>query len=170
MRNDRPTGLYERNPQCAQAQRSAWATVLQPAPGVRSPDVGPVSPLVLVIEDDDEVRDLVEERLLDGGYRVSTAIHGAEALERVHQEPPDLILLDMDMPVMGGRAFVRAYEDSSGPHALIIVLAAIGADREATQRETAGHSPKPFDVEPLLRLVQRVRPVRGQVTRQTPGR
>jgi len=126
--------------------------------------------LVLVIEDDDEVRDLVEERLLDGGYRVSTAIHGAEALERVHQEPPDLILLDMDMPVMGGRAFVRAYEDSSGPHALIIVLAAIGADREATQRETAGHSPKPFDVEPLLRLVQRVRPVRGQVTRQTPGR
>jgi two-component system response regulator (stage 0 sporulation protein F) len=126
--------------------------------------------LVLVIEDDKEIRDLVEERLLDGGYRVSTAIHGAEALERVQQQPPDLILLDMDVPVMDGRAFVRVYEDSPGPHALIIVSAAIGADGESTQRGTARDRSKPFDLEPLSRLVQRVLPIHGQVTHQTPGR
>jgi CheY-like chemotaxis protein len=115
-----------------------------------SPNVGPASPLVLVIEDDDEIRDLIRDLLLDEGYRVATAIHGAEALERIQQEPPQVILLDMKMPVMDGRAFAKAYKQSPGPHAPIVVMAATDHTGPAAHMSAAGYTSKPFDVDTFL--------------------
>ncbi len=57
---------------------------------------------VLVVEDDHNQRSLYEEELNDEGYRVLTASDGREALKIVQNEKPDLVVLDVNMPVMDG--------------------------------------------------------------------
>lgn len=57
---------------------------------------------VLVVEDDDNQRSLYEEELNDEGYRVLTAPDGREALKILQSEKPDLVVLDVNMPVMDG--------------------------------------------------------------------
>jgi CheY-like chemotaxis protein len=63
---------------------------------------------VLVVEDEDDHRGLVEEILRATGYRVLVATDGQEALDACTNEPPDVIVLDIRMPVMDGRAFLDA--------------------------------------------------------------
>ena len=65
-------------------------------------------PQILVVEDDDAIRGLVSEVLRDDGYDVREATNGVEALDRLREERPDLIVLDLMMPVMDGWAFVEA--------------------------------------------------------------
>lgn len=60
------------------------------------------SPLVLVTDDDEDLRMLCQVQLEIGGFRVSHAAHGREALDVSRDEMPDLILLDLMMPVMDG--------------------------------------------------------------------
>ena len=62
---------------------------------------------ILVVDDDDTIRELISIALGDEGYEVMTAIHGREALERTVSWSPDVILLDMRMPVMDGWEFTR---------------------------------------------------------------
>jgi DNA-binding response OmpR family regulator len=57
---------------------------------------------VLVVEDDHNQRSLYEEELNDEGYRVLTASDGREALKIVQDQKPDLVVLDVNMPVMDG--------------------------------------------------------------------
>jgi CheY-like chemotaxis protein len=59
--------------------------------------------VVMIVEDDDEIRELLAEMLADGGYEVSTARNGEEALALLRSSPrPGVILLDLMMPVMDG--------------------------------------------------------------------
>ena len=58
--------------------------------------------LVLVVEDEKDLRDLVVDILMDAGYDVTEAEHGGVALEKAENEQPDIILLDVRMPVMDG--------------------------------------------------------------------
>jgi CheY-like chemotaxis protein len=77
---------------------------------------------VLVIDDDPTQRFLLQ-RILEGvGCQVRTAEHGLQALELVAHEPPDLIILDRQMPVMDGPTFARAYAVTPPPHAPLIVV------------------------------------------------
>jgi CheY-like chemotaxis protein len=62
---------------------------------------------VLVVEDQDDARHMMELFLTYAGYKVCTAAHGAAALQCVSREPPCLILLDVSMPVMDGLTFAR---------------------------------------------------------------
>ena len=64
-------------------------------------------PRILVVEDDEAIRGLVTEVLRDDGYEVSEAANGAEALDYVGGHQPDLIVLDLMMPVMDGWTFVE---------------------------------------------------------------
>src|SRR5258708_19692733 len=64
-------------------------------------------PQILVVEDDDAIRGLVSEVLREDGYDVREATNGVEALDRLREERPDLIVLDLMMPVMDGGAFVE---------------------------------------------------------------
>lgn len=58
---------------------------------------------VMIVEDDDEIRELLAEMLADRGYLVSTARHGKDALELLRTKPqPNIVLLDLMMPVMDG--------------------------------------------------------------------
>ncbi|MEI6044012.1 MAG: response regulator [Chloroflexota bacterium] len=111
---------------------------------------------VLVIDDDDTIREVISLTLEDEGYAVLTAPNGAVALELVYQSQPKLILLDMRMPVMDGWAFSEAYRQLPGTHAPIIVLtAATDATLFASQIQADSCLPKPFDLNQLIELVER---------------
>jgi excisionase family DNA binding protein len=63
---------------------------------------------ICVIDDDAGVRRLMRRHLEPSGYRVLTAASGAEGLDHIHNQPIDLVLLDLEMPVMNGPAFIGA--------------------------------------------------------------
>lgn len=118
------------------------------------------NPYILVVDDDETIREFLSLALMDEGYRVNTAWHGAAALKVVAQESPDLILLDMRMPVMDGWEFARNYRQQPGPHAPIVVLtAATDAAAFASQVNAAGHLAKPFDLNELINLANRFVPI-----------
>ena len=111
---------------------------------------------VLVVEDDREIRDMVTLALLDEGYQVVSASHGAEALQRVQQYPPDAILLDVQMPVMDGATFAERYHALPGPHAPIVVFTASGnVHRWAERIRAAAYVNKPADLWSLADLIRR---------------
>jgi CheY-like chemotaxis protein len=111
---------------------------------------------VLVVEDDPDMRQLVEEILSDEGYRVNTAQDGQAALEEVARELPGLILLDMRMPRMNGWEFAREFRERYGRRAPIVVLtAAADAGERAAEIGAEGFLGKPFELDELLRTVER---------------
>src|SRR4051794_32303724 len=78
---------------------------------------------ILVVEDDGMIRDALREILEMSGYAVDTAIHGADAFEKVRTSEilPSLILLDLNMPVMSGKEFLEKLRVESEAHARIPV-------------------------------------------------
>lgn len=76
---------------------------------------------VLVIEDDPSLLDICKIVLDAGGYRVSTATNGLEGIAAFKANMPDLILLDLYMPVMNGREFLRNFNKADFPDIKIIV-------------------------------------------------
>jgi two-component system, chemotaxis family, chemotaxis protein CheY len=111
-------------------------------------------PRILFIDDDESIREFVSMALIDEGYEVNTAPHGAAALELLPQYLPDLILLDMRMPVMDGWAFLREYRQTSPPHVPIIALTASrNAPDAQVPPDVNSFLAKPFDLNELLDLV-----------------
>lgn len=81
-----------------------------------------MSKLILIVDDNASVRTMVKDYLTEEGFRVTTANNGQNALYVARREKPDLILLDIMMPEMGGYEFIRAYrKERSTP---IILLTA----------------------------------------------
>jgi two-component system chemotaxis response regulator CheY len=113
---------------------------------------------VLVVDDDESILDFVREALEDEGFEAVTATDGAEALDLADRQPPDLILLDMRMPIMDGWEFARIYAERPGPHAPVIVMtAARDAADIATEIHAQGYLAKPFTLDDLLSLVEQYR-------------
>ena len=114
---------------------------------------------VLIVEDDPVVREVVTTALADEGYAVTTAPHGVGALALLGQPerlPPDVILLDLRMPVMDGGVFVEEYRRMPGPHAPIIALtAAPDAAARAAEVQADAVMAKPFGLDDLLAQVGR---------------
>lgn len=120
-------------------------------------DRDPQQRLILVVDDHDRLREMVSQILEDEGHEVVRARHGAAALDVLAHRRPDLILLDLRMPVMDGGQFVRAYQRLPGPHAPIVTMTA-GDDAPRTAAAIGAQSwlVKPFQVEDLLELVDRL--------------
>jgi CheY-like chemotaxis protein len=116
---------------------------------------------ILVIDDEPAVRRLLTDLLAGEGYAVSEAPDGVQGLDRVRDVSPDLIIVDLMMPVMSGWGFAEAYRrmDISG-EAPIIAISAIfdinGAAATLAELGVRACLAKPFDVELLLSLVARL--------------
>ncbi|MEW5854574.1 MAG: response regulator [Myxococcota bacterium] len=111
---------------------------------------------VLVVDDDVDLRDCVALCLASAGFQVRSAGDGTEALQHLAESPPALIMLDMRMPRMDGRAFARELQVRHGPVAPIVVMtAAENAGAAAAEIGAAGVLGKPFDVDELLQTVER---------------
>jgi CheY-like chemotaxis protein len=109
---------------------------------------------VLVIDDDEGIRDLVAAALSALGYGVVSVGDGATALERLATLQPAVILLDMLMPTMDGWEFARLYEERPGPHAPIIVLtAAHEAQARAAEINADAWLAKPFHLVDLYACI-----------------
>jgi CheY-like chemotaxis protein len=110
---------------------------------------------VLVVDDDRDIRESLQEILEDEGYPAATAKNGAEALQRVRELRPCLIVLDLFMPVMDGAEFRRQQladpEIASVP--VVIVSAAVGLEERISALRPTSHLEKPIRLERLLEVV-----------------
>ena len=68
---------------------------------------------ILAVDDAHSVRTMLKDYMTEEGFRVLTAANGLDALDLAHRDPPDLILLDIMMPEMGGYDFIRAYRQEA---------------------------------------------------------
>ncbi|HLZ25141.1 MAG TPA: response regulator [Ktedonobacterales bacterium] len=116
------------------------------------------APLILVIDDDDAVRSIVAETLKGEGYRVDEASNAAAGLMRVKSGPPDLILLDIVMPVNDGYHFLeRLRREGNEAEIPIILVSATHALPDAPHDlGVRAVLTKPFDVGILLAIVERL--------------
>jgi CheY-like chemotaxis protein len=113
---------------------------------------------ILLVEDDDWIRQELAELLAEEGYSVLQASNGAEALTHLHKiKNPCVILLDLMMPVMNGWGF-RAAQRADAHLASIPVVVMTGiadAEREASKLGAAQCLRKPFEFEAVLEAVHR---------------
>ena len=115
---------------------------------------------ILVVDDDESIRQIVRLCLSDEGYEVFEAANGVDALEMLPDCQPDLILLDLRMPVMDGWEFARRYRHGPGPHVPIVAfVAALNAQLECADLEATSILAKPFDLDDLLAIVRDLVPV-----------
>jgi CheY-like chemotaxis protein len=114
-------------------------------------------PLVLVVEDFDDTRLMMRRFLESGGYRVVEASDGREAIERASLKRPDLILMDLNMPVLDGfTAALRIRErDETRDVPIVAVTAYDTAEFRAAARAVGccEFVAKPLDSDRLLMLV-----------------
>jgi two-component system response regulator MprA len=116
---------------------------------------------VLVVDDEPQVRATVTEALELEGYVVTQATNGAEALVILASQSPDVIVLDLWMPVMDGWAFRRA-QLATYPHIPVVVLSALDLSSERLQELRANALiGKPFDLDVLYGAVYDVLPKRS---------
>jgi CheY-like chemotaxis protein len=118
------------------------------------------SPCVLVIDDDPDILATVEQILEIEGYAVLIARNGAEALGVLDSQRPDVIILDLMMPVMDGWEFRRRLDGHPASTTPVIV---VSADRDIARKAATikadGYVAKPFDLDDLLREVHRFAPL-----------
>ena len=110
---------------------------------------------VLIVEDDEDLRDMMAQMLTIEGFQTATAANGREALEYLHHtSKPNLILLDLMMPVMDGWEFRRQQKaDPAIAPVPVIVLSALDPSRAAGV-DAAAFLKKPLDFDRLLELVR----------------
>ena len=123
---------------------------------------------LLLAEDDEFSRDMLVRRLERQGFEMLSAADGREALLAARQHRPDLILLDLDMPVMDGRAAMRALRSDPKTFRIpIIVLTAHADPDDVAEARLAGCYA--YETKPIVlrRLVERIEAgLKGQPARE----
>jgi len=116
---------------------------------------GRLGMVVLVVDDDPEIRDVVRWLLEDEGWTVETASNGRDALERATRARPALIVLDMGLPIMTGEEVaMRLHDVYVDPPPIIVVSADGRAGEKAARIGAASYLHKPFDMDTLARMVR----------------
>jgi DNA-binding response OmpR family regulator len=115
---------------------------------------------VLVVDDDASLLALIRILLTSSGYEVLAASDGRRALDLAEQAPVDLVLLDLEMPVMDGRQFFHEFR-SRGKTAPVIVVSAHDAEAASSEIGADGAVAKPFDPASLTSLVGEMLDSRG---------
>ncbi|MBU1087690.1 MAG: response regulator [Candidatus Omnitrophica bacterium] len=120
---------------------------------------------IMVVDDEPHIVKLIELRLKANGYQVQTAVNGKECLEKIPDFKPDLILLDVMMPVLDGYSTIiamremRLAEDSAFPEIPVLVLSARADNviKEFMEKEEIkGYISKPFKSEELMKKIEEI--------------
>ena len=115
----------------------------------------PLGP-VLVVDDNPAIRAMMVDVLDAAGYPVVEAADGQEALDLATISHPSLILLDLNVPVMSGFAFVETVTDRGIGAPILLVTADPRAADVALGEQVVGYLTKPFDLDTLLGTVSRL--------------
>lgn len=113
---------------------------------------------ILLIEDNEMNRDMLSRRLKRRGYEVIIAVDGSEGIEKAQAEMPDLILMDMSLPVLDGWEATRqlkAAEDASHIPIIALTVHAMSGDREkALEAGCDDYDTKPIELSRLLTKIE----------------
>ncbi len=113
------------------------------------------SPAILVVDDEPQIRRVLRTTLAADGYTIIEAHDGAEALEKLSGERPDLVLLDMNMPGMDGLEVCREIRAASDVP--ILMLTVRNTERDKVRALDAGaddYVVKPFGIQELLARIR----------------
>ncbi|HEY4347223.1 MAG TPA: response regulator [Gaiellaceae bacterium] len=118
-------------------------------------------PLVLVVDDDPNLREFMRVNLELGGYSVREAENGERALAAIEDQAPDLVLLDVVMPGIDGWQLLRQLEERHGSIPVIMFSGKveIAAAAEAAEHGARGFVGKPFDPDELLARAKQLVPI-----------
>jgi two-component system, cell cycle response regulator DivK len=113
---------------------------------------------ILLVEDDAITRDMLTRYLILLGYDVATAVNGVQAVDLVQAQRPDLILMDMGLPIMDGWQATRKLKQSPSTSSIpIVALTAYGMNEERQKCFEAGcdaYESKPVDMSQLLVTIE----------------
>lgn len=118
---------------------------------------------ILLVDDDPDFVEAVRVIVESGGYEVRVAYDGQEGLDAVAEEKPDLIVLDVMMPVMNGHAACARLKSDKATASIPIILLTAVADRVTTstythrdmlESEAEDYMPKPVEPAELLALIK----------------
>src|SRR5260370_38234993 len=113
---------------------------------------------ILVVDDEPQLRRVIKATLTDLGYTVIDAKSGEDALERLRGQQPDLILLDLNMPGIGGLETCRAIRSNSDIP--VIILSVRNSEHDKVEALDAGaddYVTKPFGIQELLARIRAAR-------------
>jgi len=113
---------------------------------------------ILVVDDEADIRGLIEEILSEEGYEVATAADGTEARARMGSSSPDLVLLDIWMPDVDGITLLGEWSQDGSPPCPVVVMSGHGTVEtavEATRLGAVDFVEKPLSLQKLLRTVER---------------
>ena len=111
---------------------------------------------ILIIDDEEKIRTLINQTLTQKGYTTDIAENGAIALEKIKLNPYDLVLSDVNMPQMTGIEFLKASKTIKKNLPVIFITA---SDMDATLQESMqfgldGYIEKPFNLNHLFELIE----------------
>ena len=122
-----------------------------------------MDPKILIVDDEDHLRMLIEqalEDLEDDGVELMTASNGQEALDLIVSEQPNLVFLDVMMPLMNGiEVCRRVKQELALTNVYIVILTAKGQELDKKKGEEVGadlYMTKPFDPDKLLEKAREV--------------
>jgi CheY-like chemotaxis protein len=108
---------------------------------------------ILIVEDSKDIRNVLSFSLMKNGYKVVTAVNGREAIQAVMSERPDLILMDLNMPLMDGLAAteqIRTHEELRDvPILAVTAYDTYGMKEAAEEAGCDGYIKKPIDLNRL---------------------
>jgi excisionase family DNA binding protein len=117
-------------------------------------------PLILLVDDDDRVRELVRVNLEFEGYVVREAASAEAGLSAIEDARPDLILLDVMMPQVDGWEMLRRVQERHGVGAIPVLMFSgqVESQQEARERGAQGFVGKPFDLQQLIDQTKQIAP------------
>jgi two-component system, cell cycle response regulator DivK len=118
-------------------------------------------PKILIVEDNEMNRDMLSRRLLRKGYEIVCAVDGAEGVAMASSEAPDLILMDMSLPIMDGWEATRRIKAADNRSVPVIALTAHAMDGDEQKARDAGcddYDTKPIELPRLLAKIQALLP------------
>jgi len=124
---------------------------------------------VLIVDDEEQMRDLLAKVLEKTGFQVAAAGDGAQALALLEKEPVDLVVTDVRMPGLGGMEALKAIKELN-PDIIVIIMTAFGSIDQAVQAVKEGaydYINKPFKIDEMLLTIRKAleeRRLRHEVT------
>ena len=121
-------------------------------------------PKILLVEDNELHRNMLERRLTRRGFKVVTAVDGSEGVSKASTESPDLILMDMNLPVIDGWEATRQIKAADGtiPVIALTALAMTGEREKALAAGCDDYDTKPVELSRLLDKINALIETRAQ--------
>lgn len=114
--------------------------------------------IILVIDDEPDLREMIQYQLEQDGFQVHTAVNGVDALDKLNKITPHLIVLDLNMPEMGGKEFFKKISDENhnSKYPILALTANVNIEDLFGDFNVDGYVAKPFTIEEFTRAVNTI--------------